>query len=308
METQVKRAHFVPQVILRNFIDPDTASRKFPQLWAFDRQEGRWFQTRPANVAQRLRYYAVPMPGGGWDETLEKTLSALEADFARVFREKIMKWRPLRGQDRYVVAEFVAASLLRTPRFHDWVRQQTARMFDRTERVRDTPRGQWSRTMRRIAMDHREATGLDIHDTRPEAWEAVRRQLVDAEEAAVTASMVHVHEIARPIYQFPWTFLKVPPGAPLVTSDNPVTRFRTEAGFAVQGGLRAKDLEITMPLTPELTFVAGPRIEESPFMLRTHADAAHLNARVAFFAERYLISPKPGFPGADALGVACLHP
>ena len=104
--------HYVPRFLLRRFADPKTG-----QVWVYEKGAGRSWRCNPENVAAERRYYAFTGESGQPDNTVEAAFSELEGRVAGIIerceREKTLTTTDERG----ILAEFIACSLLRVPSF-----------------------------------------------------------------------------------------------------------------------------------------------------------------------------------------------
>lgn len=101
--------HYVPQFLLRNFANADE------QLWAFDKQTDKIFQTHISNIACERDFYSVAIDE--YVATLEPGLSQLEG-VASLAVSHILATRSLSSlteEQHAALAVFIAAQIFRTP-------------------------------------------------------------------------------------------------------------------------------------------------------------------------------------------------
>src|SRR5580700_8056686 len=67
--------HFVTAAYLVGFT-PD--ERRDSQLYVYERNTEKMFRSIPEEAAKRRNYYSVPLPDGGFDDTVDTMLTALE--------------------------------------------------------------------------------------------------------------------------------------------------------------------------------------------------------------------------------------
>src|SRR5258708_7768295 len=107
----IKRNHFVSQVYLRGFCNPDG------KLWVYDSLQGKVWESDPGSIAYEKNLYAVKLPDGSVDrETLEKAFGSIETRFP-AFRRKVNSFSALHGEDSYTFIVFLALTRLRNPQF-----------------------------------------------------------------------------------------------------------------------------------------------------------------------------------------------
>jgi Protein of unknown function (DUF4238) len=114
--------HYVPQVLLRLHVNDASAKRGSEQVWCFDKKTQKVFSPNIRGVLARTRFYEVEV--NGETLSLEEPLSEIEGLLApilgRLVREP--KLASLSKEDRFTIASFCAAQMVRTPRFRDRVK------------------------------------------------------------------------------------------------------------------------------------------------------------------------------------------
>jgi hypothetical protein len=111
----VKTQHYVPRVYLRNFANPEEGN-----LFCLDKTDLKQFEVNIKNIGCEKWFYSDK----GEDQRLEKTLSALEGNFAEVY-EKLSSCHTLYGlkwEDKKIIACFVAVQDVRTREFRETVK------------------------------------------------------------------------------------------------------------------------------------------------------------------------------------------
>lgn len=110
--TEAKIQHYVPKFLLRNF-----GLGKKDQLWVYDKQTARSFQTNAKNVASENRFYDFEI--GGETYSLESSLSQIESKTKPVI-ERILHEDSVSGlgaQERATLGSFLAIQFVRTKAF-----------------------------------------------------------------------------------------------------------------------------------------------------------------------------------------------
>src|SRR4051794_13571750 len=69
--------HFVPKVLLSNFVDRQTKQNR--GLWLWFKSSGRWERRALGAVASLSNFYSDVLPGGELDDTGEKYMQRLES-------------------------------------------------------------------------------------------------------------------------------------------------------------------------------------------------------------------------------------
>ncbi|WP_161596185.1 DUF4238 domain-containing protein [Rhodanobacter glycinis] len=110
--TEAKIQHYVPKFHLRNF-----GLGKKDQLWVYDKQTARSFQTNAKNVASENRFYDFEIEGETY--SLESSLSQIESKTKPVI-ERILHEDSVSGlgaQERATLGSFLASQFVRTKAF-----------------------------------------------------------------------------------------------------------------------------------------------------------------------------------------------
>lgn len=113
------RMHTVPRSYLEAFAVKD-AARRSPSVWRFD-LNGNRKQVGVTQAEVVKHFYTVFRENGEADTGIEDILSRIEGNFCPA-RDALLKQEPLDKAQRTAFARFVAAQLLRTPRFFQAVR------------------------------------------------------------------------------------------------------------------------------------------------------------------------------------------
>ena len=222
-----KKQHYVPQCYLKEFIDPNTPQNQEPYVWIFDKKGKNKKRKAPHNILVSTDLYTLELKSGGKDYSIEKTLSALEGEYARVFREKISKQIPLTNEEYVVLCAFVSTMMQRTlrskanaERFIDEMIQMTAQFESK---------GEMTNSRLKELLEYKK----DTHKL------GVFKMLPD---------------IAELLFKMNVAFLVSDDGVPFITSDDPVNLFNPDLQWQkfYSPGLMQKKIEITMSLSPKI--------------------------------------------------------
>lgn len=120
-KTEVKNQHFVPRSYLRHFTNDGK------HLWVYDKVTGKSFGTTVDKVAQKNRFYDVPIGSPGadpnWDkQTVERWLGKTEAGFAKdldTLLSEVERGGSLSVGLKERLAQFIAIQSIRTPKFRE---------------------------------------------------------------------------------------------------------------------------------------------------------------------------------------------
>jgi len=117
--------HYVPQVLLRLHVNDAWAKRGSEQVWCFDKKTQNVFSPNIRGVLSGARFYEVEV--NGQTLSLEEPLSEIEGllrpILARLVREQ--KLASLSNDDRFTIASFCAAQMVRTQRFRDHIKDMS---------------------------------------------------------------------------------------------------------------------------------------------------------------------------------------
>jgi len=114
--------HYVPQVLLRLHVKDASTKRGSEQVWCFDKKTQKMFSPNIRGVLAGTRFYEVEVNGEmlSLEEPLSEIEGLLGPILGRLVREP--KLASLSKEDRFTIASFCAAQMVRTPRFRDRVK------------------------------------------------------------------------------------------------------------------------------------------------------------------------------------------
>ena len=107
-----RRHHYLPQMYLRGFADDAE------QVWVFDRKENKFLHQGILNTAVKKDFYTVVGRDGKKTDAVEQMLANIvEAPMKRIIDRLDRKNLNWEGEDRAVLALFVALLRTRNPAF-----------------------------------------------------------------------------------------------------------------------------------------------------------------------------------------------
>ncbi|MCH8043291.1 MAG: DUF4238 domain-containing protein [Planctomycetes bacterium] len=180
-----KNQHYVPQFLLRNFLD-DTNSR----IHAFDKLSGSSFSVSPRNVAAEGGFYDYD----GKQDSLEPLLSRLEAKVSAIINGIIKheSLAQLTRDDRIWLSLFAAVQQLRVKGIRHKLKSMNA-------------------GIRRVLQER----GIDPGDVVPEMNDDdIKRQCLSHIQMAKEFSQHYFDKL--------WILQRAPDNSPFYTSDNPI--------------------------------------------------------------------------------------
>ncbi len=266
--SEPKRQHYVPECYLKEFVDPNTPTNHEPYVWIFNKKGKERRNKAPSNILKSTDLYTIELKSGGKDYSIEKTLSALESEYARVFKNKIKKHLPLTDEEHIHFCAFVSTLMRRTlrskdnsERFIDELIQITAsfEMKNELENSRLTELLEYKKNIHK----------LGVFDLFPDITELLFKMNV--------AFLVSDNKDNK-----------------FITSDDPVNLFNPDLQWQrfYSPGLMQERIEITISLSPQILACF------SWSNLRGYAwyDAKHVNEAnrmIVNQAHEYIISSSP---------------
>lgn len=243
-----KKAHTVPKSYLKNFADPEG------KIWILDRSD-KIYSVNPSKVLTGNYYYVVKFDTGGGTLKVEETLAEIESKFASIFKQKIERKLSMTLKEKAFVSLFVAALLFRTEshrkNFENFIDKLTNR-YEQMMKLPDKVKNQLAQLP--IAKGEGGFSGKELVKASKEKGSLHSQILYDL-----------IPELAEIIFRMRWNFLQPEQEKDLfITSDNPcatvnpVTEKKYGVGtFSGSPGLAQQDVEVSLPLSPKIAFLAG---------------------------------------------------
>jgi len=217
----------VPRFLLSNFA---FSKERNPKIWAFDKKEGRIFQTSVKGIAAKNYFYDFEFEDGIIG-TLEPSLARLESEGAKTLRAliKSRNIKSLNPRDSVALAVFSAAQLLRTPnirenlvRFNELIVEKFGQNI-RVGTEKLPPKEDWGK----------------------DAALASRKTIAQDSEY-----------YARILLEKQWALYASPPGINFYISDNPIVmQNHKKSEFLSNLGIGCKGIEIHLPISSKLNFL-----------------------------------------------------
>jgi hypothetical protein len=113
--------HFVTAAYLAGFT-PD--GKRDSKLYIYERSTEKMFRSIPDKAAKRRNYYSALLPGGGFDDTVDTMLTALEGQAMPSLQKLVTRDHKLTTFERALLAFLIAFQEFRTP----WTRQMFQKM------------------------------------------------------------------------------------------------------------------------------------------------------------------------------------
>lgn len=213
-----RRHHYLPQMYLRGFAD------EAEQVWVFDRKENKFLHQGILNTAVKKDFYTVVGPDGQKTDAVEQILANIvEAPMKRIIERLGRKNLTWEGEDRAVLALFVALLRTRNPAFdrdqtefteqlHRWWSKATHPTLEATED-----------SLRKYEVK----TGQDMTDvSAQEIFEMIRDdhyEIHNPRQNNIKMMLSLALEIAQVVFRLNWEVFAAPKGMSFLTCDNPFT-------------------------------------------------------------------------------------
>ncbi len=241
MSDKVKKQHFVPQFLLRNFADDNE------KLWIYDKSTGRSFPNGVANIGCDGYFYDDPEVAAvtGEAQFVEKALSRAEGRWSSTLSAVLERVRSqadvgLSHDERLCISQMLSLQMVRTPLVRE---------------LNDQMRRAMERALRR-------SFSIDSEDDQAEI--PIPKGLSDIEAKNFhIVSMLNHESIAK--YQsifigHIWTFLRAGRHGHFYTSDHPLSRRpHITGGWMSHSGIGSKGIEMSFPLAEDVTLLMYDR-------------------------------------------------
>lgn len=272
--SEPKRHHYLPQHYLRGFADPD----KPTQVWILSSNEREpiWRRRSTRSIGYVDNFYSMTDKLGNQNNYIEKDLSILDGRAAPVLK-KVLRRENLDQDEQFFFAVFVADLATRGP----FMRETTKQLLNQELALR-TPL------------------------TEPYANEEIKKYFdrnqyhLEARHELVVDSVIGLLPLfTETILKMGWVFAHSNGSNFFITSDTPVVACKPNDMFSQTQGLDEEDMEITLPLSRNMTFIASWKATGVGDAVLSADEVSGLNNRTTMIGKKYLISPKKQFPGSE---------
>jgi Protein of unknown function (DUF4238) len=264
MPAKKRRHHVVPQWYLRGFAD----EQKNLLEWPVDGRPPTLRSVR--GVAWAPHFYAADLSAP--DDDFEDALSELESDAAPVGRRLQDGILPT-GDDRKVMALYIAAQMVRTPMYRNMLARQFASMLGDDHPIRVAQVGLRGRAVLETVFPG-------------DSFDAVRADVLQM-------MWFQMQHIASSLYARGWqlTMFDAPV---LFTSDHPVSIWDDAPNFHVSGTSALTAREVRWPISRTTALVMGPLGGPSGIVRGTPWLAHQLNLGSLMWFEEYVYDHPQG--------------
>ena len=294
------KQHVVSKCYLKAWCDPATPKGQEPYIWLISKDGSKKTKRAPHKSLTKADAYTIKFNNGTSDLHVETTLSQLESKFVRV-QQNISARHTLDAWDRAYLAAFMATMHSRTDPFATGMQEAWSKVGEMVKAMEEVIRRGDADKFPTISPPG-EGSPISSADT--------EYLVKNSGPLAVESAL----ETAAPImWRMSLAFVTAPVGSFFVTSDNPCVWFDPTAHrrhpFYRGAGLAMKDIEITMPVTPEVFAIMTHNPEAQGYMRLTDAQVQELNRRTVGFCDEQFVSKisdtldiwfDPGTPPPDA--------
>jgi hypothetical protein len=265
-----KRQHLIPNSYLKAWCDPLTPKGQAPYIWRISKDGKVKKKKSPHKSFTETDRYTIKLPSGQRSLLLEDTLANLENDFVRLLPH-IHSHEKLSDSDRAKLCVFAAAMQARTRSMGEHWREQIGNLHELVvsmdKQFGGTPTT--SKTTGKFVQDaHLHVLVMAIKTATPLLFDMAMSVLICKDELG------------------------------FITSDTPCVWFNPQAyklpPFYRGPGLAQRDIEVTLPLTPQYMLLISHNHELEPYIELTPFATAELNRRTLMHCDEEFVSWKGG--------------
>jgi hypothetical protein len=285
LESEAKRQHFVPQLMLREFSREIEGKHYLSQL---DVRSGAPRRVRVEAAASRRYYYAVTKEDGTRNNSIEGFLAVVESHAAPALQSLLANPEKLSSADRATLSFFFALLDPRTPGGHEKseaVSDASMRMLMATDFADSEA---FANRYRAKLNDKSDAEIEAFRKTALRMLETGELGFADPRARALQLSIRASADIADVIYQMTWTLLKAERG--FITSDRALAMFdpSLQLPWESEAWASSPNVEVTIPLTEASCLVlhfddSAPAVAEAE-----QVDVDRVNLRTYGWARDYV--------------------
>lgn len=248
------RQHYVPQLLLRKFLDPAAHGTPDPWVWCvdirgvLDGQPKKPFRRAPKKLASDRGFYDIRSTAVG-DEHVEEIYSAIETRAAPFIQMLSDDPSLLSHESRSALSLFVGHQCARTPmhfeRSHEAQRALAHGMIRKLAYDREALEDSLSRYKR----DHPQST-LTI-ETLERSLRTNPPTLKESRDRTIGLALQAGEQYAQEVYEANWYLLDAGRESEFITSEYPAHRYVRDAMTDTES------FQYVMPVSPKRCLVAG---------------------------------------------------
>lgn len=221
--------HYVPKILLRNFISNGDANRGSEKIWVFDKSNSKISNPNIKNIAAQFSFYDTNVDGKAI--SVESILAELENCVSAVL-SKLIEHRSatiLSQEERTWFAIFCAAQFVRVENFRSQVKDMNAALKDKLQ-----------------ALGH-DTDSVDGH-------KFLHGDDSEIKKFSISFLMSSLRQFSAHFLQKHWFVMCAPEGQSFYLGDNPIS-LHNNNDFGPYGniGLAVPGIEIYFPISSKLT-------------------------------------------------------
>jgi hypothetical protein len=257
---QVVNQHFVTEFYLKAFCDPVRSPRHGASVWEVDMLAGSVRRKPPKRVATERDYYSFIDPTGEINHQIEEMLSAVESRAAPLVAKLQLTKLDLTEEERSGVAVFVAFLMVRVPAIRGYIEEAWGKLGESLLRLSARHPEHFKQTMTKAltAAGQPPLSKAETERMRQLALDPAKHFTIKGRpEASLAQALEMVIRIAGLLFEMRWELLAVTGSERLITGDMPVTWRDPTGPKAFGAGLGMPGVELSLPLSPSVCFVAS---------------------------------------------------
>jgi hypothetical protein len=288
LDSEAKRQHFVPQLLLRGFARP---KGRIHELFQLDVKSGKPIRTDTRAAASRRMLYLVEERDGTRHNRLEGFLARVESHAAPALVRLLEDPSALSDADRATLAYFFAIQTQRTPSAAARMGRMANIIFQTLAGSVFSDRQAFAGRYRQFFADEPEKTDDEIEAFRLDVIESIRAgqtRMSGKGGAAFSTAIGFASQQSMSVMNLSWTVLRR--DSAFVTSDRAFAIYDPTPTFpwSAEAILSSPNVQTTIPLTQNACLLLrpfGPRIAVEDIGAD---DAETINLRTYGWAEQYI--------------------
>jgi hypothetical protein len=243
------KQHFVAKCYTKSWCDPESINNPMlePFIWQFDRDGSNARAKSPVKLFTETDIYTLPLPDGGRDLKFEHGFQQVENMFAKVRKLRVEKRKPICFDDATILHFFAATAHARTAAYRDHHRRQFAILREKVEALSEG----FASATEEQKMNIRRTPSISVGSGESISIDSIKMM----EDFPIQQMLGPTLKAVLPVYErMSMAILCTDDDIGFITSDNPVTWFDPNGykrhPLQRSPGLMLKDIEVTLPLTP----------------------------------------------------------
>jgi hypothetical protein len=280
-----KGQHWVAESYLKAWCRRTVATHE-PFLWRYEVDGSNPKPKAPRNVFKASDLYTLKRRDGSRDLTWEQILGTLESDFISVRNNKLLKAEPLTPTDRGSILAFMAAQMVRTPRFRDHYAGQLDRVVKHGEHV--------EQVMKNATLEEKRAASRTLGGNGPSMTLGEVRAYRDHPLLLIAPKlMLTVMDVFK---RMGLIIFYTNDDVGFITSDDPCVMFDSEwpkyPPWMRSPALMSPTIEVTMPLAPNCIAVVSHKHGMPEYLMiepKGRIMRDEFNRRTRFSANKHFV-------------------